>query len=252
MSTSIFTPTNQIRLTNVAVVRIKRTGKRFEIACYKNKVLSWRNKTEKDVEEVLQTHTVFSNVSKGLVAKKEDLSRAFGTDNQTEVCIQILAKGELQVSDRERQSQLDSTFRDIATIVAEKCVNPDTKRPYPVGVIERAMKDVHYSVKPSKGSKQQALEVIHALQQSMPIERARMRLKIQLPSKEARRVRESILQFLTVEEEDWNGGDMEIVCLVDPGHYRQLEEEVRGGTKGKGTMEVLSLKDVEEGDELLT
>lgn len=54
--------------------------------------------------------------------------------------IQILAKGELQVSDRERQSQLDSTFRDIATIVADKCVNPDTKRPYTVGVVERAMK----------------------------------------------------------------------------------------------------------------
>lgn len=39
----IFTPTNQIRLTNVAVVRIKKTGKRFEIACYRNKVVSWRN-----------------------------------------------------------------------------------------------------------------------------------------------------------------------------------------------------------------
>lgn len=40
---SIFTPTNQIRLTNVAVVRIKKGGKRFEIACYKNKVMSWRS-----------------------------------------------------------------------------------------------------------------------------------------------------------------------------------------------------------------
>lgn len=40
----IFTPTNQIRLTNVAVVRMKKGGKRFEIACYRNKVLSWRNK----------------------------------------------------------------------------------------------------------------------------------------------------------------------------------------------------------------
>ena len=39
---SIFTPTNQIRLTNVAIVRQKKCGKRFEIACYKNKVLSWR------------------------------------------------------------------------------------------------------------------------------------------------------------------------------------------------------------------
>lgn len=39
---SIFTPTNQIRLTNVAVVRMKKGGKRFEIACYKNKVVNWR------------------------------------------------------------------------------------------------------------------------------------------------------------------------------------------------------------------
>ena len=41
---SIFTPTNQIRLTNVAMVWFKKGGKRFEIVCYKNKVLSWRTK----------------------------------------------------------------------------------------------------------------------------------------------------------------------------------------------------------------
>ena len=123
-----------------------------------------------------------------------------------------MAKGDLQVSDRERQSQLDSTFRDIATIVADKCVNPDNRRPYPVGVIERAMKeDIHYSVKPSQGSKQQALEVIRLLQQSMPIERARMRLRIQLPSRGAQQVREKILKFLTVEQEEWSGTEMEIV-----------------------------------------
>ena len=69
--------------------------------------------------------------------------------------VQILAKGELQVSEREQQAQLETMFRDIATIVAAKCVNPDTKRPYTVGVIERAMKDAHFSVKLHKNSKQQ-------------------------------------------------------------------------------------------------
>ena len=33
----------QVRLTNVSIVRLKKGGKRFEIACYKNKVLEWRN-----------------------------------------------------------------------------------------------------------------------------------------------------------------------------------------------------------------
>lgn len=59
------------------------------------------------------------------------------------------------MSDKERQTQLETMFRDIATIVAEKCVNPETKRPYTVSLIERAMKDIHYSVKPNKSTKQQ-------------------------------------------------------------------------------------------------
>uniref|UniRef100_A0A8P4FVE4 Ribosome maturation protein SDO1/SBDS N-terminal domain-containing protein n=1 Tax=Dicentrarchus labrax TaxID=13489 RepID=A0A8P4FVE4_DICLA len=86
---SIFTPTNQIRLTNVAVVRMKKGGKRFEIACYKNKVMNWRAGAEKDLDEVLQTHSVFVNVSKGQVAKKDDLTKTFGTDDLTEICKQV-------------------------------------------------------------------------------------------------------------------------------------------------------------------
>lgn len=72
----------------------------------------------------------------------------------------ILTKGELQVSDRERQTQLETMFRDIATIVTEKCVNPETNRPYTVNLIERAMKDIHYSVKASKSTKQQVKHTV--------------------------------------------------------------------------------------------
>lgn len=75
------------------------------------------------------------------------------------LCVQILAKGELQVSERERQAQFELMFRDIATIVADKCVNPETNRPYPVGIIERGMKDVHFSVKPSRSTKQQVCNI---------------------------------------------------------------------------------------------
>lgn len=47
---------------------------------------------EKDIDEVLQTHTVFTNVSKGQVAKREDLMTAFGMDDQTEIC-KIVSSG---------------------------------------------------------------------------------------------------------------------------------------------------------------
>lgn len=68
---------------------------------------------------------------------------------------QILAKGELQVSEKERQNQQELMFRDIATIVADKCVNPVTNRPYTVTLIESAMRDLHISINLSKNTKQQ-------------------------------------------------------------------------------------------------
>ena len=103
---SVFTPVNQIRLTNVAYVRLSKMGKRFEIACYRNKVLNWRNKIETDIGEVLQIDTVFTNVSKGMLANSKDLVEAFGTSDQLLVCREILDKGELQVT----FLRVDSTY----------------------------------------------------------------------------------------------------------------------------------------------
>ncbi|CAG9585201.1 unnamed protein product [Danaus chrysippus] len=248
----IFTPTNQIRLTNVAIVRLKKGGKRFEIACYRNKVVSWRNKLEKDIDEVLQTHTVFINVSKGQVAKKEDLMKVFGKDDQTEICKEILEKGELQVSDKERQSQIDSLFKDIATTVADKCINPETKRPYPVSIIEKAMKDIHFSVNVNKSAKQQSLDVIQLLKKEIPLERAQMRVRIQLQGKDARKIRDKVVKLVTnVEDESWDSGTANLICLIDPGSFRNLDEMIRTDTKGNGQFELLNLKEMIEGEQAL-
>lgn len=56
---------------------------------------------------MLQIDTIFTNVSKGLLASSKDLSDAFGTSDQMKICEIILDKGELQVSEGERQAQYD-------------------------------------------------------------------------------------------------------------------------------------------------
>ena len=45
-------------------------------------------------------------------------------------------------------------------MVAEKCVNPETKRPYTVTMIEKAMSELHLSVNVNRNTKSQVLEVI--------------------------------------------------------------------------------------------
>ncbi len=58
---------------------------------------------EKDLDEVLQTTTVFVNVSKGVLAKHEDLVDVFGTADEEQVCRLILAEGDTQARSRPPQ-----------------------------------------------------------------------------------------------------------------------------------------------------
>ena len=194
---------------------------------------------------------MFSNVSKGQVAKKEDLMKAFGKDDQTEICKDILAKGELQVSEKERHANLDSMFKEIATMCADKCVNPETNRPYPVTIIEKAMKDAHYSIKPNKNVKSQALDVIKLLKEHIPIEKAQMRVKISVTACKDKKLRfDELPKLLKVKEsEAWDGANGIITALIDPGNFK-LIEALHSTTRGGVAIEVLDLKHVELNEEI--
>lgn len=133
-------PSNQIKLTNVSLVRLKKGKKRFEIACYKNKVLEYRSGIETDLDNVLQISQVFLNVSKGQTAPKEDIEKAFGKGKSTDdIVLEILRKGELQVGEKERAAQLERVQNEVISIVASKLVDPRTKRVYTRGMIEKAL-----------------------------------------------------------------------------------------------------------------
>lgn len=223
-------PVGQVRLTNVAIVRLKKNGKRFEVAAYKNKVMNWRTGVEKDLSEVLQIDTVFNNVSKGIAASKKDMEEAFGTSEQDKAAIYILNHGEIEVGEKERQALFESLFRDVATIVAEKCVNPDTQRPYTLSLIDKALRDAHFAVVLGKSAKQQALKAVTALQKSgFSIERARMKVRITVPvSGPSRRAvaapyaaQSSAMLFFDVHA---------AVCSAGPAHCRSVDGRARWAT----------------------
>ena len=68
-------PVNVKLLTNVAIVRLKKQKRNLELACYRNKVINWRNKQEDDLNEVLQIDQIFADVAKGEKATKDDLKK---------------------------------------------------------------------------------------------------------------------------------------------------------------------------------
>ena len=160
--------------------------------------------------------------------------------------------------------------REIATLVAEKCVDPATQRPYPVGVIDKAMTEAGFSVKQGKGAKAQVSECIKLLQAhaQLPIQRARMRVRVSVPAADAERVKAKVLESAEAVEKDeqlgdewetvrvdndnwlyavgghaWGGADglpNSQVMLIDPGQFRSINELLQKECKGRGRLETLT------------
>ena len=190
--------------------------KRYEIACYKNKVLEWRNKVDTNLDNVLQIENVFINVSKGQVAPKADLDKSFDKMPLKKIIEFILENGELQVGEKERQAELDRINNQVINIVAGMVVDPKTKVVYTPGMIGKALDQLatqsHHTEKPdpaaengedkgkapvarslprwtgvtsvtNKPAKHQALQAVKALvaHQPIPVMRAQMEVEITCP-----------------------------------------------------------------------
>ena len=270
MSRQITQPVNQVRLTNVAVVRLSRGGHRFEVACYRNKIVNYRQGTETDLSEVLQTERIFTNVSKGQFANSKTLQKCFGTTDEEEVCRFILANGDVQVSDQERAAQLESTAREVASMVSEKCVHPISRRPYTMPQIRDGMKAAGVMVHPTRNIKQQFLDCVRLLQEkrTLEIERAKMKLAIVLLQQTGNddgddensndglaRRRDIATTFLINEgvasadilPSTGDENDTRIIFLSDPSLYRRMDGIARHDDVN-GRLEIIQQCVTEEGD----
>lgn len=86
-------PMSKITMTNVATIRYKINNRQFEIACYRNKALNWRNGLEEDLAEVLQIEEIYENASHGTIAKKADLNKFFANKTKRDIIEIILERG---------------------------------------------------------------------------------------------------------------------------------------------------------------
>jgi ribosome maturation protein SDO1 len=220
-------PVGQKVLTNISVIKLKRKGKRFEIAVFPNKVSSWRNGLEKDIDKVVQSHSIFVNVEQGMLAKQSEVLETLEVDDMEKALLVILEKGKMKIAEKERKIIISNLTKDIASIVASQCVNINTERPLTSSTVERAMKEIGYSVKLGKAAKAQALTVIRELKKkNYPIARAKIRLVFYIKPEHA----EEMIKILPyIEKVDTsNPEETAVIAQVEPGSIRQVAQKLAG------------------------
>ena len=209
-------PGKSIKLSNVSIVRMKKGGKRFEIACYPNKVMDYRSGVEKDIDSVIQIEAIYLNTARGDVASSEELLKAFGTQNIREIIEIVLKEGVLQIGEKERNQQAQLLFKDCCNLVSQSTVDPATQRPYTQTMIEKVLQDLHFNPNPNKNAKQLSLDAIKLIQSSedsIKLSRVRIRVRISTSLQVAKQIKTQMMDliFKIDEEPDWSSPVFEMV-----------------------------------------
>ena len=229
---SLKQPVGQKLLTNIIVVKLKKQGKKFELACYPNKVTDWRNKQEDNISAVMQVDQIYTDVANGTVASKNDLKK-FGKMNRDQIISEILNKGEFQMSEVERGDKLENISQEIASWISQQCVNRETGNQFPSSIILRGMNEINCKVVLNKAAKQQGLAIIQDLKSVLPIDRARMHIKVTFISasqSEAflKQLQEGYADQHTADfERQLDSGAVEAYLTIEKNLYRVVQDTIK-------------------------
>ena len=196
------------------------------------------------MNEVLQTDKIFKNAIKGDLAKKEDLNHFFPNMEYNDIVKLILEKGDIQISEKERNLNQYNTKNDIANIIVEKTFNSENGLPFPHSMIVQVLDDIKFTTRDDQDTKKQALKAIKCIQEKniLPIERKLMSFNLYLKEKNPLKDDKDFNEFTTkiitfldkigafyVEKNIEKIKTFKISCKIYPNHYRDLINNFEDG-----------------------
>ena len=200
-----------------------------------NPELAWKLKRggEVDVKSVLTTEAIFRDVRKGLKASREELLKAFKTDDVLKVAEQIIKRGEIQLTAQQRKELIEMKRRQIIDFIAKNCVDPKTNLPHPPLRIENAMNEAKVSINPFEDVEVQAMEVIKALKPILPLKIAQATLEVEVPQQYASKVYSFLSKAGSIKRSEWRpDGSWRGEVEVPAGMQASLMEKIASMTRG--------------------
>ena len=152
--------------------------------------------------------------------------------SEEEIIVEILNKGEFQLSDKERDTQLENLRLDIANIIVKMAINSNDGNQFPVSIITKAMNEVNCKINANKAAKPQAMAFINDLKKVLPIERAKMHLRLSFLTGEQA---ECLLKWLadnfanqyTIVSEKTLDQKVVVELQIDPALFREISNETK-------------------------
>ncbi|PVX23419.1 MAG: ribosome assembly factor SBDS [Candidatus Bathyarchaeum sp.] len=215
------------------VARITHDGEHFEILTKPDRALSFKLGKSSSVSEVLAAETIFTDAGKGTKPSEEKLNEIFGTTDPLKIAAVILKKGTLQLTTEQRKKLVEEKRRQIISFISRECIDPKTNLPHPPLRIEQAMKQIRFSIDPSKSVEEQSKEIMKLLRPIIPLKMEKISVEIHVPPEHASKVYGTVKGFGNLKRDQWQAdGSWSAVVEMSAGLYGPFLDKLGKVTKG--------------------
>jgi len=215
------------------IARINLDGEHFEILTKPDPALAYKLGKTTTVSQILATETIFSDASKGSKASEEKLKEIFGTNDPLKVAEIILKKGTLQLTTDQRKQLVEDKRRQIIAFISRECIDPKTNLPHPPLRIEQAMKQIHFSIDPSKATEEQSKDIIKLLRPIIPLKMEKISVEVHVPAEHASKVYGTVKGYGTLKRDQWQAdGSWSATVEMSAGLYGPFLDKLGKMTRG--------------------
>ncbi len=222
------------------IARYESKGHRFEVLIDQKLVDLVKSGKSVNVSEYMATDMVFKDSSKGDRASEEVIREVFGTEDFQTVVMEIVKKGQVQLTTEQRRKMLEEKRRQVVEIIARESMNPQSGTPHPPQRIEKAMEEARVRVDPFKSAEEQVNDVLKAIRVLLPIRFEHVKMEIEVPGTEYGKIYAEMAKLGQIQKEDWkDNGNYNAIVEIPAGVQDQLYDFLNKRTKGNVNIKLI-------------
>jgi ribosome maturation protein SDO1 len=212
------------------VARLQIKDKRFEIFVDCEKAMSIKEGKSNDIASALLVDKIFKDVKTGEVAG--NLNQVFGTEDVNKIALEIIRKGEVQVSSAYRERQISMLKNRIIDSISSMAIDSTTNLPIPRKRIELAMAEVHQNFDITKPEKEQTEELLLKLKKILPIRLGEFSYTADIPIQYANEAMLYLKRLASIKSNTRTDSGISVDFSVKAGNEGELLSKLKGATHG--------------------
>lgn len=222
-----------VTVESAVVARWDHNGSRFEVLVDPEAAQQIKDGKTVDLSDKLALDHIFKDARKGDKFSEEHLEQVFHTRSVGTIALEIIRKGDVQVTTEQRHHLAEAKFRHIVTEIARNALNPQTGAPHPAARIEAAMREAKIHIDPFRPADQQLQEVLQKLRPLLPIRLDTVKIRINVRGQDYPKVIGDLKGLGKLGEERWIAdGSWSGILEIPAGVQTELFEKLNARTKG--------------------